>query len=263
MKLHVALLILLTSSPSTATPHGTLSTALPKNVDISDITPLFDFDTDSCYPSSAFNSQGELNKGLRLTGGVASGCRPTNFLDSSNTYHRYACLKTADNTSYCGHMFALYFEKDQVMPLFSILGHRHDFEHAIVWTTNGNVTHGSASTHGRSRTKRARKIPREGQHLKFVYHKASVLTHSMRFAMKHDVEAENSYGRFVLPSVVSWYTMHGNVSLDNEKMRTLVDHSTFGDAHHPELEGDFVRNLNKARPFDYPIFAEESKRSSE
>ncbi|TMW61901.1 hypothetical protein Poli38472_010964 [Pythium oligandrum] len=251
-----ASLVLLFALMST-TSSAKLDPTWPKNINISEITPLFDFDQDSCYPSIAFDRHGEQSGGLKPTGPLTGGCRPHNFLDNSNTYHRYACMKDS-NVTYCGHMFTLYFQKDQVMPFFSLFGHRHDFEEVIVWTIDGNVTHGSASAHGRSRTKRAEKIPREGQHLKFVYHKEGLFTHSMRFAMKKDVETENSYGAFVLPPLVSWYTMQGDGPIDNQELRGRFNRCTFGGAHQPGLDGDFVRNLNEARPYDYPEFTEKS-----
>lgn len=45
-----------------------LDKALPKHGNISDIFSVFDFDTDSCYPSAAISRSGIKNEGLKPTG---------------------------------------------------------------------------------------------------------------------------------------------------------------------------------------------------
>ncbi|TMW58385.1 hypothetical protein Poli38472_009944 [Pythium oligandrum] len=229
--------------------------ALPKNIDIRSITPLLDFDEDSCLPSTAVSREGKQNGGLKTTGNIAGGCRDKeDFLEYSNTYYRYVCANY-EGKKYCGHMFALYFQKDQATLLG--LGHRHDWEHVTVWTTDGVVTHGSASAHGGGKTASFGAIPNEDQHLLFVYHKDDVQTHAMRFADADDqAEAENPYKQFVLPPVVSWYSMQGDGALDNETLRNMINGLNFGSAHCPLLDGDFLRNLNSLKPEGYPTFTD-------
>lgn len=104
-----------------------LDRALPLDFNLTSIIPVFDFDGDGCYPSSAISRKGELNEGLKPRGTLGS-CRNSRFLFESNTYHRYACV-VHKMTEYCGHSFALYMLKDQTSTalwgLFSA-GDRHD-----------------------------------------------------------------------------------------------------------------------------------------
>jgi hypothetical protein len=37
-------------------------------------------------------------------------------------------------------MYALYFQKDQVVAGADAFGHRHDWEYALAWTRNGVLT---------------------------------------------------------------------------------------------------------------------------
>ncbi|TMW58384.1 hypothetical protein Poli38472_009943 [Pythium oligandrum] len=167
--------------------------ALPKNMDIRSLSPLIDFDKDSCYPSVA---------------------------------------------------------KDQVVPGYDPAGHRHDWEHVTVWTTDGIVTHGSA---GAKQTEPLGGIPKQDQHLMFVYYK-----HKMQIALAVDAKgAENAYAKFVLPPVVSWYTMKGDGDLNNEKLRNTMSNLNFGSAHNPLVDANFLRNLNDAKPKEYPTFTDE------
>ncbi|TMW58386.1 hypothetical protein Poli38472_009945 [Pythium oligandrum] len=236
---------------------------MPKGIDIKAILPLLDFDDDSCYPSAAVSRVGRHNGGLRTTGFITGGCRNKEFLDYSISYHRYAC-RDHEKKKYCGHMFALYFQKDQMVDGLDPFGHRHDFEYVAVWTTDGVVTHASASAHGDAAVKPIDQIPHSGEHIKFVFHKDEPTTHSMRFAEKnHDEDAENSYGDFVLPAVVSWYTMQGDGNMTNDALRGLMNSLDFGDAHNPLLDGDFLDNLNEAKAKGYPQFDDEDVKGSQ
>ena len=108
---------------------------------------------------------GQQNGGLKPSGSITGGCRSTGFLDTSNTLHRHACIAGGGST-YCGHVYALYFLKDQISALGG--GHRHDWEYAAIWTRDG------------------------------------VVTHALRFAGAGE-PPENPYGQFLAPLVTSWY----------------------------------------------------------
>jgi len=234
-----------------------LDEALPLTIDISSNDPVFDFDTDGCLPSAGISRSGQQNGGLKPTGSITGGCRASNFLDLSNTLHRHACVTSGPDT-YCGHFYALYFLKDQVSVLGG--GHRHDWEHAAIWTRNGVVTHGSYSAHGALITAAAAALPLENGHLKIVYHKDGVGTHAMRFAKPGEV-AENSYGRFVTPTIVSWYTMRGD-GVSNQQMRNDLNAFDYGSAIIPLKDSNFLTNLNTYRPAGYPEFTAASLTAS-
>jgi len=228
-----------------------LDEARPSNVEIGAIYPVFDFDGDGCLPSAGISRYGEQNGGLNPSGSITGGCRRVDFMNYSNTLHRYACI-VSGGSRYCGHFFALYMLKDQISALGG--GHRHDWEHAAIWTRDGVVTHAGYSAHGKLYNAAASTLPKQDGHVKFVYHKDGVTTHALRFAGSGEV-AENPYGRFVLPAVTSWYTLRG-VSIDNAGMRGRLNAFDYGSATIPMKDSKFLGNLNTYRPAGYPLFTQ-------
>ncbi|WP_018415355.1 NPP1 family protein [Teredinibacter turnerae] len=224
--------------------------ALPGGIDVAAIAPVFDFDGDGCLPSAGISRTGEQNPGLRPTGTITGNCRTNTFLDSSNTLHRHACQESQGNT-YCAHFFALYFEKDQVVNYIQS-GHRHDWEHAAVWTINGQVTHGSYSAHGDLFTQPFNQLPTQNGHLKVVYHKDGLSTHAMRFAGSNEA-AENAYGTFVTPLIISWDVMSGD-GIDNAQLRAMFNSYDYGSGTVPMKDSNFLANINNYRPAAYPVF---------
>lgn len=230
--------------PLWASNFDALNQALPATPDVAAIAPVFDFDTDGCLPSAGISRNGEQNGGLKPSGNITGGCRSSTFLNTSNTVHRFACTSSGGST-YCGHFFALYFLKDQILSGIES-GHRHDWEHAAVWTKNGVVTHGSFSAHGDLNTSPASSLGFEGTHLKIVYHKDGAGTHALRFSAAGEA-AENPYGRFVTPAIISWFELDGN-------FRSLLNSYNYGSATLPLRDDNFYSNLNEFRPSDYPAF---------
>lgn len=231
-----------------------LDEAIP-GVFVADLAPVFDFDTDGCLPSAGISRRGEQNGGQKATGSIGGACRSSNFLDTSNTIHRFAC-KTQGGSTYCGHFYALYFEKDQVTSApIPKNGHRHDWEYAAIWTKDGVMTHGGISTHHNAETKAAADIPFENGHMKVVYHKDAG-THLLRFAKSNET-AENPYGKFVSPTLVSWFSFTGD-GLDNATMRAKLNSFNYGAANLPVNDNHFLGKLNAAKPSTYPEFPAES-----
>ena len=249
----IALLTLIgmfSANAAYASDFPRLDEALPSEIDAASIAPVFDFDTDGCLPSAGISRSGQQNGGLNPSGTITSGCRSSNFLETSNTMHRYTCA-AAGGSTYCVHLYSLYFEKDQAVH-FLPFGHRHDWEHAAVWTQDGIVTHGSYSAHGDLFTDSAANLPFQNGHLKIVYHKDGITTHAMRFAKTNEV-AENAYGTFVTPAIVSWFDMYGD-GLSNADMRALLNSFDYGSAHLPITDSNFWSNINDYRPAGYPQF---------
>lgn len=255
------LLALAVLSPASvlADDFARLDAALPTAVDAYSISPVFDFDTDGCLPSAGISRTGQKNGGLKPTGSLGGSCRSSDFLNSSNTFHRYACLNASGNR-YCGHMYALYFEKDQLFAGIES-GHRHDWEFAVIFTTNGTITHGSFSSHGDVVTTAAAELPFENGHLKIAYHKDGVSTHVFRWAMDNEI-AENPYGYWVTPEIVSWYHFTGD-GISNSTMRNTMNGFDYGDANMPVTDSHFLSNLNEAKPASYPEFTQASADSSQ
>lgn len=245
-----AITLSIASAVVNASDFAKLDEALPTNGIINNKQPVFDFDGDGCLPSAGISRWGEMNAGLKTSGRITGGCRSGNFMLTSNTMHRYVC-KTSGGDQYCGHIYALYFEKDQVFNYFGG-GHRHDWEHAAVWTKNGVVTHGTYSSHGNQTTKPAAELPFENGHLKIVYHKDGILTHAFRFAKSNEY-AENPYGAFITPTIVSWYQMVGD-GLSNAQMRSRLNSFDYGSATLPIKDSKFLNNINNGKPPGYPTF---------
>ena len=233
-----------------ASDFAKLDEALPANEIINSTLPVFDFDGDGCLPSAGISRTGQKNAGLKTSGRITGDCRSGNFLLTSNTMHRYVC-KTSGGDKYCGHIYALYFEKDQVFNYFGG-GHRHDWEHAAVWTKNGIVTHGTYSSHGNQTTRPASELPFENGHLKIVYHKDGILTHAFRVAKSNEY-AENPYGAFLTPTIVSWYQVVGD-GLSNAEMRSRLNSFDYGSATLPIKDSKFLNNINDGKPAGYPVF---------
>lgn len=250
----LALLAALATTSARADDFPALSAAWPVNVQIAATYPLFDFDTDGCLPSAGISRGGQQNGGLKTSGSITGGCRRTDFLDYANTLHRHACVTSGGNV-YCGHFYALYFLKDQTTGLGG--GHRHDWEHVAIWTTNGAVTHGGYSAHGDLNNATVDTLAVQNGHVRFVYHKDGALTHAMRFAGATEVAAENPYGQWLTPAIVSWTSMTGD-GVSNATMRSLLNTFDYGSANVPVKDSNFLNNLNNYRPAGYPAFTQAS-----
>lgn len=243
------------ASSVSASDFPSVSGANPVTAIPGSALPLFDFDGDGCLPSAGISRYGEQNGGLNPSGSITGGCRRSDFMSYSNTLHRYACI-TSNSVRYCAHFYALYFLKDQTTNLGG--GHRHDWEHAVLWTKAGVVTHASYSAHGNLYTRAYADTARENGRVKFVYHKDGLLTHALRFASSTEA-AENPAGRFVMPTLISWYTMKGaDAATTNAVMRSRLNAFDYGSAVVPvkDTGSRFLNNINNNRPSGYPAFTQ-------
>lgn len=245
-----ALLAIAAASSAQADDFPALSPAWPSHVSIAGTYPLFDFDKDGCLPSAGVSRSGKQNGGLKATGSITGGCRRADFLDYANTLHRQACASDGGRV-YCGHFYALYFLKDQATVFGG--GHRHDWEHVAIWTTDGGVTHAGYSAHGKLYNAEVKDLSVSQGHVRFVYHKDGVLTHAMRFAGNTEVAAENPYGQWLTPAIISWTAMSGD-GLSNAALRELLEGFDYGSASIPLKNSNFLNKLNTSRPAGYPAF---------
>jgi Necrosis inducing protein (NPP1) len=215
---------------------------------------VFDFDTDSCYPSPAIFANGVVNPGLEeQTSGLTTNCRDISQLENSNTYYRKATV-SRNGVEYSVHMYALYFMKDKwTAAAADAFGHRHDWEYALVWTTNGEVTHVSVSGHGGLSTVLKSEVAFDaasGGHAKIVYHKDGGLTHAFRFG-GGDEQAENHLGKWITPAIVDWKSMSG-VQASNERLRQALNAYNFDQANCAVNDYDFPHEVEKKPPPSYP-----------
>ncbi|MFJ2443576.1 NPP1 family protein [Streptomyces sp. NPDC087658] len=230
----VALIVALPGSAFAAPPQK-----LPGNASALEQTyqPAFDYDTDGCYPTPAIGPDGMLNGGLNPSGAPQAECRDASDLDNTNGYARSKC-----NNGWCAVMYGLYFEKDQA----TIGGHRHDWEHVVVWVQNNQAQYVSTSAHGGFTVHTRDQIRWDGSHAKVVYHKDGVSTHAFRAAGSNDEPPENHYGVWQYPTLVGWDGYPAG-------LRDKLSQANFGSANFGLKDGSFNSHLAKAKPAGIPF----------
>lgn len=221
-----------------ATAHASVLTLLPQNADglEQSFSPAYDYDGDGCYATAAIGADGTLNPGLGLGGDVNGHCHDYAQLANANTYSREKC-----NNGWCAVMYASYFEKDQATYGPLAIGHRHDWEHVIVWIQNNQVQYVSVSQHSSYQVAAASAIRFDGTHPKIVYHKDGASTHDFRFANSNDDPPENATGGWFFPRLVGW---NGYPAGYRDKLMN----ADFGDATIKIKDGSFESNLAYAKP---------------
>ncbi|WP_414495747.1 NPP1 family protein [Streptomyces sp. CRN 30] len=230
-----------------ATAFAAPPPALPGNATAQESAyqPAFDYDTDGCYPTPAIGSDGSVNGGLNPTGALNGNCRDASDLTNTNGYSRAKC-----DGDWCAYMYGLYFEKDQALAGTSIGGHRHDWEHVVVWVRGGAVEYVSTSNHG-SFTVHARSAVRfDGSHAKVVYHKDGISTHCFRLATAGDEPPENHQGTWQYPTLVGWDGYPAG-------LRATLSAYDFGSANFGLKDASFASHLASAKPsgIDFDAYA--------
>ncbi|MGW2327670.1 NPP1 family protein [Streptomyces sp. NPDC001700] len=213
--------------------------ALPGNAEALEQTfqPAYDYDTDGCYPTPAIGPDGTLNGGLNPSGAPNGQCRDAPDLDNTNGYARSKC-----NNGWCAVMYGLYFEKDQA----SVGGHRHDWEHVVVWVQNNQAQYVSTSAHGGFSTYGRDAIRWDGNHPKIVYHKDGLSTHAFRPANTNDEPPENHDKTWQFPTLVGWNGYPAG-------LRDKLSQANFGSANFGLKDGSFADHLQKAKPSGIPF----------
>lgn len=225
--------------------------ALPENVTehVKYWAVIFDFKDNSCYPAPALSIDGRKNGGLKASGTRTGDCRDIDQLLNANTFCRTQVI-IKDSITYEVMMYALYFEKDQYAPWTPIKlkgSHRHDWEYASVWLTNGKLTHATVSAHSKDgETKPISALyfdPGAENHVKVVYHQDHFSTHCMRFAKKGE-KPKNELGKWLTPPLVQWRLM-------SQQQRKLLSED-WGSANPPFIDKNFYKEIEKYLPPAYP-----------
>ena len=229
----VAMLLASAGAALAAPPAG-----LPANAESLEVTwqPAYDYDTDGCYPTPAIGPSGTVNGGLKPTGSLSGECHDQSDLDSTNGYSRYKC-----NNGWCAIAYGLYFEKDQALANSSIGGHRHDWEHVVVWVRNGQAEYVSTSAHGDFAIHAVANVRWEGTHPKIVYHKDGASTHTFRLGNSSDEPPENYYHTWRYPTLVGWNGYPAGV-------RDTLSNADFGSANFGLKDANFTNLLTEAMP---------------
>ncbi|WP_309052170.1 NPP1 family protein [Streptomyces sp.] len=217
--------------------------ALPAAADPLEETyqPAYDYDTDGCYPTPAVGVDGTVNGGLNPSGALNGQCRDASDLANTNGYARHKC-----NNGWCGVLYGLYFEKDQAVAGSGLGGHRHDWEHVVVWIHEGRARYVATSAHGRFDVHPSDRVRWDGTHPKIVYHKDGWSTHCFRLAGGNDEPPENHRGTWQFPSLVGWNGYPPGV-------REKLVQADFGSAVFGLKDGNFAAHLAKALPAGIPF----------
>lgn len=236
---------LLALAAPAATAHADPPPNLPQNASgyEQSFSPAYDYDTDGCYATSAIGPDGTLAPGLALGGAVNGQCRDQWDLDASQTYSREKC-----NNGWCAIMYASYFEKDQALD-GGLGGHRHDFEHVVVWVnqSSNQVDYVSITEHSGYATYPRSQVLFDGSHPKIVYHKDGISTHLFRLANGNDEPPENHYHNWRYPPIVGWN------GWPSTSLRDRLMTADFGSATIKIDDGDFTWWLEQMKPAGIPF----------
>jgi hypothetical protein len=258
------LCVVLWPSAAAAEEFLALDEALPDPaiVDVAAIAPVFAFAHDGCFPAAPISRTGEENGGLREDRKDLHKCRSSNFMETSNTMHRYTC-EDVDGDLFCAHVFGLYFEMDVcAAPGGGLCGHRHDWERAIIWTKNGEITHGSTTAHGDVYTGPYDSLPfvRDNLndpngtgHMMVKYADGGGGTASFRPARDSEV-LDTSADAWVTPPIASWYEFTGDL-VSNYRMRELMNSHRWGGTNCGVCDDEILGKINGNLPEGYPEFA--------
>ncbi|KAI0603550.1 NPP1-domain-containing protein [Biscogniauxia sp. FL1348] len=223
-------------------------TALPERATVGDkaFQPAMDFDTDGCYNTPAIDADGNVAPGLDHDNtGLSEGCRDPSDLVNNNVYSRARC-----NNGWCAYLYDYYFEKDVAIPYFPLdLGHRHDWEHIVVFTQGDVPQVVAVSQHGEYETRAAADVRWDDggdgdgglRHPKVVYHKDGVSTHNFRFATAADDDIENASGRWFYGPLVSYN------GFPSAAIRDKLMAWDFGDANVALKDASYPGQLERAR----------------
>lgn len=200
--------------------------------------PALDFDKDGCYNTPAIGPDGTLNPGLDLGGDVNGNCRDASDLTNTNVYSRSKC-----NNGWCAYMYAYYFEKDQVSLGPGSAGHKHDWEHIVVWVQDDQAKFVSVSQHDGYEKKAASDVRWLGTHAEAVYHKDGGSTHCFRFAKPDggDEPPENHEGTWQVKGLVGWDNYPPGI-------RDKLAGADFGSATFKLTDDRFPGTLASAKP---------------
>ncbi len=161
--------------------------------------PVLDFDKDACYHVAAVDANGNTNEGLDPSKSSITDCRAEAHLYHSNAYSRHMC-----NHGWCAVVYAYYFEMDSIDTGFGNKGHRHDWEHVVVWVKDKAVKYVATSAHGLFDTHSHHDVHFQGNHPKIVVHKDWKLSRNMRLAKEKDDDIENHFGEWFQAHLVDW-----------------------------------------------------------
>ncbi|KAK1958574.1 necrosis inducing protein [Colletotrichum sublineola] len=174
-----------------------------------------------CVPFPAVNAAGDTSGGLKPSGSSNGGC-------SSSTGQVYA--RGGSYNGRYGIMYSYYMPKDSPSPG---LGHRHDWENAVVWLSDASasatIVGVSASAHG-GYDRRTSGVDFTGTtHPRIGYRSIWPVNHQMIFTSETGGQQP----------LIAWESL-------TDAARNALQNTDFGSAGVPMKDGSFVENLAKA-----------------
>lgn len=178
--------------------------------------------TNGCLPFPAIDAQGNTSGGLSTSGDSNGGC-------SSSTGQVYA--RSASYNGVWAIMYAWYFPKDSPS---SGLGHRHDWEGAVVWidnpaATSPQILNISYSQHGDWLNVAKSSTNTNGTHPKLEYKSIWPVNHALYIT--------NTAGGY--QPLIGWDDL-------TAAARTALNTTNFVDANVPLNDSNFTNNLAAA-----------------
>ena len=179
-----------------------------------------------CDYQAAINIDGEVSAGLKASGRSNGDCESLN----GQVYAKSEIF--SDGTT--AIMYAYYFAKDHAL-WGGLGGHRHDWEHVVVWIDDNEEVIGAAySSHG-DYSKTTSPLMIDDNIV--VKYSNSNTTHSLFEADSTDsISQEN---------LISYDNLNANV-------QTNLDENDWGNATFPLKISKFSDYLAESRPFDFP-----------
>ncbi|RAW34408.1 hypothetical protein PC110_g9305 [Phytophthora cactorum] len=184
--------------------------------------------TNGCHAYPAVNVGGQTSGGLKTKGAPSAGCKGSGW--GSQVYGRSSWYNGV-----WAIMYSWYFPKDSPS---TGLGHRHDWEHVIVWIDNPEiaepkilaVTPSAHSGYSAQVPPDANKV--EGTSVKVKY--------LSKWPINHALESTGEGGDY--QDLIMWGQM-------TDAAREGLSRTSFGDANVPMNDGNFESKLGRAWPF--------------
>ncbi|KAG7380534.1 hypothetical protein PHYBOEH_011395 [Phytophthora boehmeriae] len=185
--------------------------------------------TNGCHPYPAVNEAGETSGGLTTSGAPSAGCKGSGW--GSQVYGRSTWYSDV-----WAIMYSWYFPKDSPV---SGMGHRHDWEHVVVWIDNPAVRNPrilavSPSAHsGYSKYAPPNADTLDGNSIKVNYESS--------YPMNHALDVTTKGGD--LQDLIMWDQM-------SALARKALNDTSFGDANVPMNDGNFLPNWRRRGLFE-------------
>ncbi|KAK1944755.1 hypothetical protein P3T76_003288 [Phytophthora citrophthora] len=185
--------------------------------------------SNGCHAYPVVNIGGQTSGGLKTSGAPSAGCKGSGW--GSQVYGR-----STWHNGIWAIMYSWYFPKDSPS---TGLGHRHDWEHVIVWIDNPEiaepkilaVTPSAHSGYSAQVPPDADKV--EGTSVKVNY--------ESKWPINHALGSTTKGGDY--QDLIMWEQL-------TDAARLALENQNFGKANVPMKDGNFVGKLNKAWPFD-------------